>query len=232
MRIVIITDSMGLARPWLAKEDERTEYEDTYPYLLRKKYQGKNEVEILTHWGLDTADFRHYIYYLATIKRADIVIIHVGINDCSPRVFSKGSRSILVRPWFAKWTRNISVRLIHKYRHIFTRVIRKVYVKKEIFKENLIYIKNDIKKFNSAAEMIAISICLSSDELLRRSYGLKKNILTYNEIMKEIFQENYIEINDILNNNSIHISDGIHLKPEVHLMLSDLIDRKIKQVRK
>lgn len=122
-KIVILGDSIVMPRPYM-DEVEKTEYEDTYGYLLSQAFS--DDVSVCFVGGLDTESAlegwnERYVAY----KRPDIVIYHLGINDCVQRVFRKNSRSIHLKPWFRKLTRNFGIRLVNRYRRFFIRLVGK-----------------------------------------------------------------------------------------------------------
>src|ERR1700690_3419521 len=108
MRIIIFSDSLGRPRPDLPL-NERTEYEETYPYLLRQHFS-QDEVEIVYVESLDSEEAIFWNERMVCFRRPDLVVYHFGINDCAPRIFQKNSRSFLFYPWFRRATKDIFVR--------------------------------------------------------------------------------------------------------------------------
>ena len=72
-RILLLTDSLAMPR----EEPELTLYEDTYPYLLRKKY----EVFQFSKGGGLMKEFVEQTFYYNQY-RPDVVILQIGIVDC------------------------------------------------------------------------------------------------------------------------------------------------------
>lgn len=226
MRIIILSDSLGRPRPDLIKD--KTEYEDIYGYKL-KQYFKNDEVEICYIESLDSDDALFWSQRMVAFRKPDIVIFHLGINDCAPRMFKKGSKSILLNPFFKKITRDLLMKLIHKYRYVMTKYLKKTYTTQRQFKQNFIDLQNEVKKYNPKALFFAISICYVPKFLSERSYGYNTNISQYNKILEELFADKYIEINALLNPEEIHIADGIHLTTEAHTLLAKEL---IKQIEK
>ena len=228
MRIIIFTDSLGRPRPDLNDQD-CTYYEDVYGYKL-KQYFENDEVELLYIESLDSEDAIHWAQRMVAFRAPDLVVFHLGINDCAPRLFKKGSKSILFNPFFQKITFNIFVRAISYFRKIFTKIRPLVYVDKKDFKNNFEEIITEIKKYNSKVEFISISIA-KSDYLDSRSFNYNKNVIEYNKILKEIFKKNYIEMNDIISEDGF-ISDHVHLTKEAHHKLYEILKQKIKELKR
>ncbi len=227
MRIIIFTDSMGRARPDI-DEIERTYYEDVYGYKL-KKYFDKDEVELIYVESLDTQDAIHWSQRMVAFRRPDLVIFHIGINDCVPRLFSKGNCKIVFNPIFRKITKDFFIKLFSYFRYKITKVRPLVYVPKESFRNNLKEIMTEIKKYSPKCNFMAIGIA-KSELLNKKSYGFNRNVEEYNKILKEIFGENFIDINRIFENNFL-ISDGLHLKKESHQVVFEVLVKKIEEVK-
>lgn len=233
MRILIFSDSLGRPRPNI-NESEKTEYEEVYGYLL-KKYFKDDEVEIIYIESLDSRDAIHWSERMIAFKRPDLVVIHLGINDCSPRIFSKNSRSIVFNSFFRKLTNDIILKFIGKFRkQIIKYIVRnKVYVGSIEFEQNILKICSDIKLYNSKCNFIGIGIAYRRAFLENRSPGGACNIDIYNRIIKKIFGKNYIDINRILGLNPENnlISDGIHLTRESHKALFEAVKDQIKRIK-
>jgi lysophospholipase L1-like esterase len=223
MRIVILSDSLGRARPDI-EEMERTLYEDVYGYKLKKNFYS-DEVELCYIESLDTEDAVFWSQRMVAFRRPDIVIYHLGINDAVPRIFKKGSRSILKNSLFQKISFNIVLRFISRYRYNFTKFVKKTYVSMEDTKNNFLKMTTEVKQYNSRAIFIGISIAKTSKKIEEISYGINTNITKYNLILKDVFGDNYIEINELLPNKELLISDGIHLTINAH----DKLFNKIKE---
>ena len=85
---------------------------------------------------------------------------------------------------------------------------------------------NEIKKYNPRACCLAISICLGTGDLTKRSFGYNKNVYKYNAILKVIFGENYIEINNLVPEGELLIEDNIHLTKHAHKQLAGELVRR------
>lgn len=230
MRLVIFSDSLGLPRPHLAAP-ERTEYEDIYGYRLRQKLAGRCEVEICYLISLDSEEALSLGEYQIAFRKPDIAILHLGINDCAPRVFKKGSRSIIFRPWFPQPARRLVLGFVRRHRYWLTRTLfrGRVYVSPDRFRQNLLALQAIIRTNRPACHVLALSIAQTLPQVNRRSYGFNANVARYNAILQEIFGDNYVDLNALLGGDpeTYLISDGIHLKPQAHVQVADALYARI-----
>ncbi len=226
MRIIIFTDSLGRPRPDLRKE-EKTVYEDVYGYKL-KKYFKNHEVELLYIESLDTQDAIHWSQRMVAFREPDLVVFHLGINDCVPRLFKKGSRNIIFNPFFRKITFDFFIKLFSYFRYSITKVRPIVYVDKKSFYSNFQCIIKEIQKYNKDVEFMAISIA-KSDIHNKKSFAYNENIISYNKILEKIFKKNYIEINEIVDKYGL-ISDNLHLTKESHHEIFKVLKVKIEEI--
>src|SRR5687768_9305673 len=79
-RCLILTDSLGLPR----EEPEVLNYEDTWPYLIRK-YHSLEVIQASIGAATSTDLMTQVFYYKNT--RPDIVLVQCGIVDLTPRAF-------------------------------------------------------------------------------------------------------------------------------------------------
>lgn len=230
MRIVILADSLARARPDLPESD-RTRYQDVYGYLLKQRYWCRHEVELLYVESLDSEDAVHWSQRMVAFREPDVVIYHFGINDCAPRVFRKGSHSILLRPWFIKATRNMGLRLVHRFRGPLTRLRQLVYVPLPVFERNLRKMMEEVCIYSPNAHFYAVSIGEVPEEMAARSYRYNENVRAYNEVLARVFGDSLVDINQLLPRAQRLISDGVHLTKQGHtalaLELAARIEREI-----
>lgn len=229
MRIIIFTDSLGRPRPDIS-DLEKTDYEDVYGYKLKKEFVNKHEVELIYIESLDTEDAIHWSQRMVAFRKPDLVIFQIGINDCAPRLFKKNTKSILFNKSFRKITFDFFLKAISYLRFLITKTRKLVYVNKKDYKNNFYIILDEILKYNNNCKFFCISIA-KSDILDKKSFNYNKNIIEYNKILLEIFEDGYIEINDIIIKNGL-ISDNIHLTIKSHEVLFDVIKNKIKELEK
>lgn len=228
MKIIIFTDSLGRPRPDI-NNDERTEYEDVYGYKLREYFKNQHEIELIYIDSLDTDDAIYWSQRMVAFRKPDLVIFHIGLNDCVPRLFKKNNRSIVLNKIFKKITFNMFFLGMSYFRRQITFFRRIVYVPKKRFSKNLENIKSEILKYNATCKFIVLTIA-KSDKHNQRSYNYNKNIDRYNQIFFKVFgKESCIEVNEILKQDDF-ISDYIHLSASAHLKLYEILKKRIGEI--
>ena len=209
-RIVLFTDSLAMPR----EEPEITYYEDTYPYLLSKDY----EVFQFSKGGGVMNEFVEQTFYYNKYK-PDIIILQLGIVDCGPRAFSKLEEAIfksnrvfrLIRRTLSRT--KISKR-IRNLRRLSWTSVRDYKHGCEIF----------ISKF-SQSRVYALSIVPPSEEYEKQVPGISKKISEYNEVLKQVFKQNLIDLTNIPSEGIM--SDHHHLTKEGHKFVYDEIVKAI-----
>lgn len=216
---------MGRARPEISG-DESYNYESTYPYLLRHTLEELYDVEIICMDSLDTVDARFWNTRIVAYKSPDIVLYHIGINDCAKRIFKKNTRFILFRGWFPDSLRRAALHIVNRYRRWLIRFIfrNKVYVSKDNFRTNINHMISSVTEFGATA-VFGIGITIKPEWYEYRSPGINHNIGIYNTILKECFMEGFIDLDHLLDvNPSTHlISDGIHFTKETHRKAAEVL---------
>lgn len=230
-RVVVFGDSLPRPRPDLDSH-EATEYEDTYAYIVRERLRGTADVEISYVESLDTNDAVHWSQRMVAFRRPDVAVYHLGINDCSPRIFRKNSHSLLLRPWFRKATADVGVRVLSRMRPWLTRVRPLVYTTPEKFEQNLAAMVGEAREYSPRVFTIGISIALAGPEVASRSHGIQENIARYNGILARSFDA-FLDVNELVGPERLHISDGVHLTHEAHQALAkallDLIEARLSE---
>lgn len=230
MRIILFSDSVGRPRPDIGPL-EKTEYEETYPYLVKKHF-GSQEVDIVYIESLDTQDAVFWNERMVCFRRPDVVVYHFGINDCAPRIFSKNSKSLLLSPTFRKITLDIPMRAIHKYRRSLIKFLcrGKVYTTLAQFDANWQAMLKQLKEYAPQCRAYGIGISKKPDWYEARSPGINANIDRYNNVLSQHFGSRYInpdEVTSSLPQQGL-IADGIHFTKASHVRLAELVWRTIE----
>ena len=206
-RILLLTDSLAMPR----EEPELTLYEDTYPYILRKKY----EVFQFSKGGGLMKEFVEQTFYYNQF-RPDIVILQIGIVDCAPRAFSKFEEEIFNLNCLNHFLRRklSQLGITKKIRNM-----RKLsWTSKEDFSRGCIFLQG---KF-SHSKVFALSIVPSTTEYEEKVPGISKKISEYNDILKSVFKSNYIDLSEIPSDGIM--SDHHHLTAKGHLFVYEKIE--------
>lgn len=81
---------MGMPRPWLEGE-EQSHIDEVYGSLLPSILGRDWAVDLEYVLTLDSANAVRDFWSLATYREPDVVVLHIGIIDCAPRLFKKGA---------------------------------------------------------------------------------------------------------------------------------------------
>lgn len=207
-RIVLFTDSLAMPR----EEPEITYFEDTYPYLLRKDY----EVFQFSKGGGIMGEFVEQTFYYNQYK-PDIIILQIGIVDCGPRAFSKTEEAIFQ-----------SNRVLSLIRRILSKtgISKKIrnfrqlsWTSVESYRRGCEFFKTKFPQ----AKVYALSIIPPSDSYEKKVPGISKKIEKYNNILKDVFKENLIDLSSIPAEGIM--SDHHHLTKVGHQYVCDSITR-------
>jgi len=217
-RIVVLGDSLSMPRPGI-------DYEDTYPYLLQTKGY---EVICRSKRGNDTniQTLEQNILDDLIFLNPDIVVVHLGIVDCAPRLFSRKEQRVL--SFLPTYLRNKIINFFSKRRFYFTKLRNLSYVSENKFTKNLNSLIDRID--NSRKQIILIKILNTTSENEKKSFGFKEKINTYNDILQKLAIENNITIIDPNYCEDSLSEDGIHITCEMNEYLKDKLFKAITKV--
>jgi hypothetical protein len=133
MKIVVMADSLAMAR----EGETNVAYETTYPYLLDQWLRQRfgSQAPLVSERGMRRRTIEYVLdewYELVDLRKTDVVVVHVGIVDCAPRVFLRRERQFVenLRPGFLR--RSI-LDYVHRHRRAVVNMRKKVYVPPERF---------------------------------------------------------------------------------------------------
>jgi len=225
MRIVIVGDSLVYFPLKYFKK--------SYSFLIKEilSKQGHDVIIIAkpdNHSRAQSHSSR--IFYDIIQFNPKIVIIHLGINDCAPRLFTELDEFFL--RLLPVWVKMKVIRFFSRKRFYFTKKFQKVHVNWFQFEKNYRKIIHEIKK-NDAVPII-LNICKPAEHHLKRSYNLLDNVKKYNKILDLIARDfNCIKIDlySLIDKNPHFLSnDGIHLSKSGHRELSKILLQEIKKL--
>lgn len=208
-RIVIFSDSLALPR----KEPQETIYEDTYPFLLRDRY----EVFQFSKGGGLIQELVSQAFYFKQYK-PDMVILHCGIVDCACRAFTHKEELFFQSNIIGKIIRKLLSTIIT------TKRIRNFRRKSWTTPKDFVRHLEQLKQQFSNIPVFALSILPVSCEYESKVPGIKFKVEKYNELLKESFGDKLIDLSDI---QQIGImSDGHHLTKAGHqYVLKKIIEK-------
>lgn len=197
-KILILSDSLALPR----QHPQAVLYSETYPQLLKNHF----EVCQVSIGGATIVELYNQIYYITNFN-PDFVLLQSGIVDCAPRAISKFEQMLIAKlPFFSKFFE----RFIREHKFKLRKIRNITYTNIDVYENNLLQVR---KAFPNAAVM-AIGIVPSTKEYEKVVPGIGQNINRYNDAIKNIFNNYFIDISDI--DNSCIMSDHIHLNSKGH----------------
>ena len=165
-------------------------------------------------------------------KLPDLVIVHVGIVDCAPRVFSQFERTVVnhIRPIFA---RDALVRFVGRHRRfLISHLPQKVYVPLSTFETKYQAIVRELRE--RGIRLLLVNICPTDTATAFRSPGLSENICLYNQAIARCAQQDgcsLIDIYTVLKSDpEAYLLSGIHLNPAGNKLLADLLINRIQSL--
>lgn len=227
MRIIIFSDSLGRPRPDLS-ETEQTRIGDVYGEMLRKKLQGIHDIDLVYIESLDSEDAIFWGERMVAYREPDVVIFHLGINDCVPRLFKKSSRSIVLNDVFRKVTGDIFLKVMSKFRFYFTKLRPLVHVGLDDFISNINTIEEGISRWSPGCEFYFVGIA-GSKAMEVKSYNYNANIARYNKALAEKYREKFIDADSMAGNGDLLISDHVHFNKQMHFELFKVLDEMLRK---
>ena len=219
-RVSILGDSLSMPRP-----SEGIVYESTYPFLLA---ENGYEVICKSKRANDTKiqSVKQNILDDVLFLNPEIVIIHLGIVDCAPRLFKR--REIRLLNLLPIRVRTIVINFFSKYRYVITKTRKITYVNNVDYRRNLSKIIKDIQSENR--KIILIKILDTNSSNLLRSFGFSENIKKYNEIIDDIAIALDLDTLDPNLCNDGLLSDGIHINKKMHEYIAMKVSNLIENV--
>ncbi|CAG0952907.1 MAG: SGNH/GDSL hydrolase family protein [Bacteroidetes bacterium] len=204
IRVVFLTDSLSLPRDI----PEKVSYEETFVYLLKKEYPNIEFIQF-AYGGATISDLRNQADYLKSFS-PNVLILQAGIVDCAPRTTTRFESDFISRiPLLSK----LIFRMLRNNASSIRKIRRITYTNPRSFEENL-------KKINSmfnGSRVYAIGILPASLNYERKVPGITSNILLFNEKLKSVFRNNFIDTSDF--DESYVMSDFFHLNKKGHLSI-------------
>ena len=232
MKIVVMADSLAMAR----EGETNVAFEATYPYVLdqslRRRFQ--SDAPIVIERGMRRRTIEYVLdewYELVDLRRPDVVVVHVGIVDCAPRVFLRRERQFVenLRPAFL---RDAVLRNVHRHRRAIVKMRKRVYVSPDRF-NTLVGQVIERAKQSKLRALVIVNIITPPAEMDERSPGFIRNVRLYNEILRSHAQRagfHLIDLDQMIKEGGgveELTVDGIHLNDTGHAMLAKEIENHI-----
>jgi hypothetical protein len=197
-RILICTDSLGVPR--------MSEYDlvDTYPYRISRKYESVCDVIYFSELGLTAKKLHNKAVNYLKDYRPDMVVAHIGIVDCTPRMLRQIELFLLEKIPCG----GVIINLLRKYRSKIVKFRKISYLSAPEF-------EHCIRSFNdemSARYNVAIGIAAKLPAYDHISPGSSSNIAQFNAILGRYMNliEPYNGYSNVFLADSHHINKAGH----------------------
>ena len=233
IKIAILADSLALPREDVGDEEL---LELTYPFLLDQSLRRKfgAAAPIIFERGMRRRTIEYVLdewNELVELRKPQIVIVHVGIVDCAPRVFLRREASLVANIRLAA-LRDRIFKFTHDHRRRIVEFRRKVYVPLPRFEQ---LVQQVVEKARAAnvKSLVFINIIRPPDSVEERSPGFQSNVIAYNQVLQEQTRHNFVSLIDL--NRMVHdgggpealMVDGIHLNERGHMLLAQELESAI-----
>lgn len=232
MKIVVMADSLAMAR----EGETNVPFEATYPYLLDQslRHHLHSDAPLVIERGMRRRTIEYVLdewYELVDLRKPEVVVIHVGIVDCAPRIFLRRERQFVenLRPAFV---RESILRKVHRHRPTIVNFRKKVYVPPDRFNslvEQLMARATESK----LRSLVIVNIITPPPGMDERSPGFIRNVGIYNQILKTHAEAKgacLIDIDRLIKEaggaEQLTV-DGIHLNEAGHAILAKELERHI-----
>ena len=225
-RIIIIADSMAMPR-------KEVPYEKTWIYLLKQNFisydiidksaRGSTSFRLVSEGGLGVDLLENY--------NPAIVILQLGITECSPRLFKKnGMEYFFMNKILSFELRQKYIKFIKKRR---VRNPKLTDISPSLFEKNILNYFDRAKKINS--KIIVILINNASNKFISKSPFIQKNIDHYNNIFKRV-SENFSNVETIRSfSNDVDINnfciDELHINSEGNQLIFNKLKSIINKIK-
>ena len=232
MKIVVMADSLAMAR----EGETNVAFDATYPYLLDQSLRRRFHAEapLVIERGMRRRTIEYVLdewYELVDLRKAEVVVVHVGIVDCAPRVFLRRERQFVenLRPGFL---REAILSNVHRHRRAIVKMRKKVYVPAERFNTLVAQVIEKAKQ-SKLRSLVFVNIITPPLEMDERSPGFIDNVASYNEILKTQSKGDRVHLIDL--DQMIKAAggveqltvDGIHINETGHEMLAKEIESHV-----
>ena len=230
MKISILADSLALPREDVGGDDL---LEVTYPFLLDRSLRARfgDAAPLILERGMRRRTIEYVIdewNEQVELRKPDVVIVHVGIVDCAPRVFLRREASFVANIRFA-WLRDRIFKFTHDHRRGIVQFRRKVYVPLPRF-ERLVRTVVQKARDTNVKSLVFINILRPPDSVEERSPGFQNNVIAYNRVFQEQTKHpfvTWIDLNGMVENGGGSgklTVDGIHLNEQGHVLLAERLE--------
>jgi acyl-CoA thioesterase I len=233
MKILILADSLALPREGVGGD---ALVEVTYPFLFDQwlRLQFGAEAPVVFERGMRLRTIEYVLdewHELVELRKPDVVIVHVGVVDCAPRVFLRREGLFVARIPIAP-VRDRILKFAHDHRRAIVERRRRVYVPLPRFEK---LVQTVVQKAGEAGlkALVFVNIISPPDWLEERSPGFQHNVVAYNRVLQDQTKHSWvslIDLNSLVQNDGGFenlAADGIHLSERGHALLANELKKQI-----
>ena len=236
LKIALLADSLALPREDVGGDEL---LEVTYPFLLDQALRRRfgAAAPVIFERGMRRRTIEYVLdewEELVVLRKPQLVIVHVGIVDCAPRVFLRREASFVANIRFAP-LRDRIFKFTHDHRRKIVEFRRKVYVPLPRF-ERLVEQVVEKARDLGVKSLVFINIIRPPDSVEARSPGFQSNVIAYNQVLQRQTNESFVSLIDL---NRIVLEqggpeammvDGIHLNERGHKLLAQELEEHVMRL--
>ncbi len=220
--ITVLGDSLSMARI-----EDGISIRDTYSFKLNELLGDDYYVVNKSKRGNTSVvqSSTQNVYDDIETSESKVIIIQIGICDCSPRIISKFERLVLtyVMP---KIIAKLYIKFKSNYRYFFTKYFPMTYVNLVRFENSYEKILLSACQLNGIVKVVVINIADTNSRNKSRSFKFDKNILKYNSIIANLVKsKGNIDLFDLYamtkDSPELLLTDGIHINLKAHEIIAN-----------
>lgn len=215
MRVALIADSLALPRPGSSSARGGVRHDETYPAQLRRLAADSGQPLELIELARRNRLMTEVPYLVEDALLYDVgdIFVHVGICDCAPRVFSRGTHDFVAG--MPNAVRNRVLGFVSKHRRTILTLRRggAAYTVPGAFERA---VRTSIENARVAPQVRIhfLNVAPGDADLLHKSPGYEARIQAYNELLATACRETDARLIDVhaslAGRMETHSVDGQH----------------------
>lgn len=231
--INLVGDSLSMVRP-----NEGIQGPDLYWMQLQERLGAPYYVVVHSRRRNDTAWVAQTLDEDILAFPAHVLVLHLGIVDGFPRLFSKREHALLdgLKTVGLGFITRAITQFASRHRPFLTRHFPKFYVNLPDFERNLHTILRAVQARQAARHIILLGILDTSEENARRTYRARESIAAYDAALRRMASEypnvHYIDLNGYFKARGITpiLADGHHLSAQAQPHVAALLEAEIRRL--
>ena len=220
-KFLILTDSIGNPRSFPVTEI--TQLEETYPYIIRDYFKDSTFWQ-LSYGNITTEQLISPAISYLSHWQPDFIIIHSGIIDSRPEAFTEFQKTVISRFADFKYTGRIIKGLKNNMYHPGLIRWRQVY---RVSERNFRKTAKKIKLLFRESKVFWLEIC-AADGYESARPGVNKRIEDYNQIIKVIYGEGFVQVKEKMLEVGGFNVDNMHWNKYGHKVVADILLERIQ----